>query len=115
MADVDKDDVTGFVGIWKIGLGDAVAKCDGCCVVDETKDVETCDGCSVEDGATLDIWIPAWNGYNDVCDAHFEFVGSDVTQFSEIHGYELGGCEDMSLAEIVDLMRTIVRFFTTME
>ena len=103
MADVDKDDVTGFVVIWEIGLCYAIAKCDGGGVVDETEDVEPCDGGSVEDGATLDIWIPARDGNDDICDGNFELVGGGVAQLAEEHGYKLGCGEDTLLADMVDL------------
>ena len=103
VADIDECDVAGVLWVWEIRFGDSIAEGDGGRVIDETEAVETGDGGGVEDGAALDIRVPARDGDNDVGHACLEFPGCRVAELAEVHADELGGGKDLALAEIVDL------------
>lgn len=103
MACVDKGNMTRGVWVWKVGLCDAVSESGSGGVVDDAEDVEICDGGGIDDGAALEIGVPAWDGDDDIGDVCFEFVGGDVTDLAEVGGDELGEGEDGLMAEISDL------------
>jgi hypothetical protein len=103
VAYVDKDDVSWVFWVWEIGFCDAIAEGDGGGVVDDTEGVETCDGSCVEDGSSLYIGIPAWDGDDDVADTCLELCGCCISKLTEIHAYELCGREGLPLAEVIYL------------
>jgi len=70
--------VAGVLWVWQVRLCDAVAESDGSGVVDESEAVETGDVGGVNEGATLDVCVPAWDSDDEICDARFELVGGDV-------------------------------------
>ena len=67
MASIDKGDVTrGGVGIGKVGLCDAVTECGSGCIMDDAENIQVCDSGGVDDGTTLEIGVPSWDGDDDV-------------------------------------------------
>ena len=103
VAYIDECDVARVLWFWEIRFGDSIAESDGSGVINEAKAVEAGDGSGVEEGTALDIRVPTRDGDNDVCHTRFELPGSYVAELAEVHADELGGGEDLALAEIVDL------------
>jgi len=103
MASVDKGDVTRGIWVWKVRLCDAVTESGSGSIVDDAEDVEICDCGGIDDGATLEIGVPTWDGDDDIGDVCFELVGGDVTDLAEVGGDELGEGEDGLMTEISDL------------
>jgi len=103
MASVDKGDVTRGIWVWKVRLCDAVTESGSGGIVDDAEDVEICDCGGIDDGATLEIGVPTWDGDDDIGDVCFELVGGDVTDLAEVGGDELGEGEDGLMTEISDL------------
>jgi len=103
MTGVDKGDVTRGIWVWKVRLCDAVTESGSGGIVDDAEDIEICDCGGIDDGATLEIGVPTWDGDDDIGDVCFEFVGGDITDLAEVGGDELGEGEDGVVTEISDL------------
>ena len=103
VANIDEDHMLRVISFREVGFRDSVAESGSGSVVDETKDIQASNAGGVNDSPSLDIGVPDGDGQNDVGDADFELVRSDVPKFPQVSTDELGGGESLGLAEVFNL------------
>jgi hypothetical protein len=104
VTDVNKHDTAGLLlRSGEVQLGDTPAESGGGGVVDETQDVDTGNVTGVNHGAALHIGEPSGNTDGNVGDRKTQLLGSDFLDLAKVRSGQLGCCELLLLAEVVDL------------